>query len=126
LKILIDIICFIIYSKSILSNLPYGVFFIMKYVQPIRDLKKIEELKVIFHKQNYRNFFLFLFGINTGLRISDILKMKVSDVRDRTHITIQEQKTGKEVSFRQPCLAIPFHFQYSMVICFLWDDSVLS
>jgi len=72
----------------------------MKYVQPIRDLKKIEELKVIFHKQNYRNFFLFLFGINTGLRISDILKMKVSDVRDRTHITIQEQKTGKEKRFK--------------------------
>lgn len=42
---------------------------------------------------------LFVIGINTGLRISDILKLKVEDVRDKSHIVIKETKTGKEKRF---------------------------
>jgi integrase len=42
---------------------------------------------------------LFVIGINTGLRISDILKLKVSDVKDKTHIIIVEQKTNKNKRF---------------------------
>jgi len=72
----------------------------MKYVQPIRDLELIEKMKVILKKQNYRNYFLFVFGINSGLRISDILKLKVSDVRNKTHVVITEKKTGKEKRFK--------------------------
>ena len=34
-------------------------------------------------------------GINTGLRISDLLKLKVIDVRNKSHVEIKEQKTGK-------------------------------
>lgn len=34
-------------------------------------------------------------GINTGLRISDILKLKVGDVKG-SHISMREQKTGKQ------------------------------
>ncbi len=71
----------------------------MNNVQPIRQLSKVEELKTILLKQSYRNYFLFLFGINTGLRISDVLKLKVRDVRDCSHIIIKEQKTGKEKRF---------------------------
>ena len=72
----------------------------MKFVQPIRDVKKIEEMKIILEKQCFRNYFLFLFGINTGLRISDILKLKVVDVKDKTHIIIKEEKTDKLKRFR--------------------------
>jgi len=72
----------------------------MKYVQPIREMDLIEKLKVIFKKQNYRNYFLFIFGINSGLRISDILRLKVSDVRNKTHVVIIEKKTGKEKRFK--------------------------
>ena len=72
----------------------------MKYVQPIRDMDLIEKLKVILKKQNYRNYFLFIFGINSGLRISDILRLKVSDVKNKTHVTIIEKKTGKEKRFK--------------------------
>jgi len=60
----------------------------------------IEKLKVILKKQNYRNYFLFIFGINSGLRISDILRLKVSDVKNKTHVTIIEKKTGKEKRFK--------------------------
>ncbi|MCT4584072.1 MAG: site-specific integrase [Peptostreptococcaceae bacterium] len=71
----------------------------MNFVQPIRDLNKIEEIKNIFLKQSYRNYLLFLLGINSGLRISDLLKLKVGDVRNKSHITLKEQKTGKTKKF---------------------------
>nr|WP_255417073.1 tyrosine-type recombinase/integrase [Halanaerobium sp. ST460_2HS_T2] len=35
----------------------------------------------------------------TGLRISDMLKLKVQDVRNQTHIILKEQKTGKSKKF---------------------------
>ncbi|MGL4912824.1 MAG: tyrosine-type recombinase/integrase [Romboutsia sp.] len=47
-------------------------------------------------KGGSRNYMLFNIGINTGLRVSDILNLKVSDVKDKTHITINEQKTKKQ------------------------------
>jgi len=68
-------------------------------VQPIRDKNKIEDMKNELLKLGYKNYILFIVGINTGLRISDILDLKVYDVRDRSHITIKERKTGKEKRF---------------------------
>jgi integrase len=73
--------------------------FIMNFVQPIRDPEKVEEIKLFLKEQNERNYMLFLIGINTGLRISDILKLKVSDVKG-THISIREKKTGKQKRIR--------------------------
>lgn len=69
-------------------------------VQPIRDRSKIEDLKHQLLKNGSRDFLLFLLGINTGLRISDILTLKVSDVKDKTHITIKEKKTDKIKRFK--------------------------
>lgn len=71
----------------------------MKFVQPIRDKKKLEEVKEVLRRQSYRDLFLFEMGINTGLRISDLLKLHVNDVKERTHIVIKEQKTGKDKRF---------------------------
>jgi integrase len=68
-------------------------------VQPIRDQKKIIEVQDLLLKQSYRDFMLFTIGINTGLRVSDILSLKVSDVKDKTHISIWEQKTKKYKRF---------------------------
>lgn len=77
----------------------------MKIVQPIREQSKINEMKIELKKQGTRDYLLFIVGINTGLRISDIRLLKVSDVlnEDKTpknHITIIEQKTGKLKKFR--------------------------
>jgi len=72
----------------------------MNLVQPIRDKQKIDEIKAILKRQSGRDYFLFTVGINTGLRISGILNLQVKDVRDKTHITIKEQKTGKPKRFR--------------------------
>ena len=65
----------------------------MKFVEPIRDKRKIELVKVILKKNDFRDYMLFLMGINSGLRISDILKLKVSDVRGKRYIEVKEQKT---------------------------------
>ncbi|MEH6942966.1 site-specific integrase [Bacillus sp. JJ722] len=67
----------------------------MNFVQPIRDMEKVEAIKAHFQSQSSRNYMLFLMGINTGLRISDILKLRVRDVKDQ-HIIIREQKTKKQ------------------------------
>lgn len=71
----------------------------MKKVEPIRDKNKIEEMKAELLKQGYRDYMLFVLGINTGLRISDLLDLKVQDVRDKTHIILTEQKTKKDKRF---------------------------
>ena len=67
----------------------------MKYVQPIREIKKIDDMKRELLKNGTRDYMLFVFGINTGLRISDILSLKVSDVEGQEHILVKEQKTEK-------------------------------
>lgn len=67
----------------------------MEYVQPIRDIRKIEEIKAILKEHGTRDLLLFTMGINTALRVSDLLKLKVSNVKGKTHLEVKEQKTGK-------------------------------
>lgn len=67
----------------------------MKYVQPIRDKNKIEEIKSYLKESGTRDLLLFTMGINIGLRISDLLKLKIDDVKGKSHVEINEQKTGK-------------------------------
>ena len=67
----------------------------MNTVQPIRDKKTIEAMKRELLKSGTRDYMLFMLGVNTGLRISDILKLKVSDVKNKSHITLTEDKTDK-------------------------------
>lgn len=71
----------------------------MNFVQPIRDHEKIEEIKAYLKATNDRNYMLFMIGINTGLRISDILKLKVKDVSGQ-YISMREKKTGKQKRMR--------------------------
>lgn len=44
----------------------------MNFVEPIRSLEDIEKIKNLL-KNHKRDYLLFCFGINTGLRISDIV-----------------------------------------------------
>jgi len=67
----------------------------MELVQPIRNKQDIEKLKTELAKSGTRNLLLFTLGINSGLRISDILPLRVKDVKDVTAVTIKEEKTGK-------------------------------
>ncbi|WP_001012175.1 tyrosine-type recombinase/integrase, partial [Bacillus thuringiensis] len=67
----------------------------MNFVQPIRDSEQIQQIKEYLKEKNARNYILFVMGINTGLRISDILKLKVGDLKG-SHISMREMKTGKQ------------------------------
>jgi integrase len=67
-------------------------------VDPIRSEKDIQRIKKTLRSSN-RDLLLFTMGINNGLRIGDLLKIKVGDVKDLKageSLTIREQKTGKQ------------------------------
>ena len=66
-------------------------------VQPLRSAEEIEEFRQALDRGRTaeRDRLLFDLGINTGLRISDLLPLKVGDVRGKTEVIIQEQKTKK-------------------------------
>ena len=67
----------------------------MQTVEPIRKKSEIEEVKRLLKTKRERDYLLFVMGINLGLRISDLLKLRVVDVRNKAYIEIVEQKTGK-------------------------------
>ena len=73
----------------------------MNIVQPIRDKEIIQEIKEFYKKQNERNYILFLLSINTGFRISDILRLRVRDV-EGWNIVIREKKTRKIKDVKMP------------------------
>ena len=75
----------------------------MEFVQPIRDLKQIETMKKLLKQQSLRDFCLFVVGVNSGLRISDLLKLRICDVIEngklKDRITLREKKTNKFKDF---------------------------
>ena len=66
----------------------------MNYVEPIRNKEDIDIMCDDLKDWDYRNYLIFLTGINTGLRISDILNLKVSNVRG-WYLLLIERKTKK-------------------------------
>lgn len=71
----------------------------MNVVQPIRDREKLSDIAEFLRSKNERNYMLFYFGLNTGLRIYDILKLRVKDVQGH-HISMRERKTKKQKRLR--------------------------
>ena len=73
----------------------------MEYVEPIRDRKKITQIKNLLRGEaRQRDLLLFVVGINTALRVSDLLKLQIGDFveRDgtiRSRFWIREEKRGK-------------------------------
>ncbi len=75
----------------------------MSTTQPIRKVEDIEALKhyFLYDKPNLRNYALLCLGINTALRIGDLLSLTWADIYDFTnrrflrHIPIIEKKTKK-------------------------------
>lgn len=65
-------------------------------VQPLRTKEAIADMKWSLRKWcNERDYIMFIIGINSGLRISDLLKLKTEDLRGKKSIKIQEKKTKK-------------------------------
>ena len=60
----------------------------MYYVEPLKNKEEIKILDSYFKQQNSRNHLLFNLGINTPMRINQLVKLKVSDVLDKEEITV--------------------------------------
>lgn len=71
----------------------------MNTVEPIRNIELVNDIADYLKSKSDRSFVMFMFGIYSGLRISDILKLKVRDVKNKDYIYIHEMKTGKEKRF---------------------------
>lgn len=69
----------------------------MNKVQPIRNKDVISNILSYLRNTNERNYILFMLGIYTGLRISDIRRLKVGDVRSKQGVNIKSKKTGKMI-----------------------------
>lgn len=76
----------------------------MSQTKPIKNLDEMQAFKDYYltNRKNLRNYALIVLGLNTALRISDLLRIKWSDVYDfkkntyRKHLEIKETKTGKQ------------------------------
>ncbi len=77
----------------------------MREVSPIKDIRKIKEVKNLMAAHgDFRDLLIFTLGINAGLRISDILKLKWEDIlykngKIREEVIVKEKKTGKTKKF---------------------------
>jgi integrase len=77
-------------------------------VEPIKELKDIGTIKKLL-ADNPRDFALFTIGINTNLRASDLLRIKVGMVRGlqpNDEIEVREKKTKKlrRVTLNKACI----------------------
>ena len=77
-------------------------------VEPIRKRKDIENIKKLL-ADNARDSALFTLGINTNLRASDLLRIRVGQVRDLKpgdEIELKEKKTGKSrrITLNKACV----------------------
>lgn len=75
----------------------------MGTTQPIRNREQLKQFKDYYQTvmPHPRNYMLLIVGLNSALRISDILSLTYGDVYNygqgtwKTHIVVTERKTGK-------------------------------
>lgn len=116
----------------------------MSATQPIKSRSQIKTLKDYFfyEKKNYRDYTLICLGMNSALRISDLLQLRWNDVyefktgRFREHISITEKKTQKQTwiamnsnasnALKEYLLHIPFPSEESFIFPGQKPDAPLS
>lgn len=75
----------------------------MNLVEPIRTREKIDAMKAYLREKNLRDYTLFCLGINSGLRVSDLLALQVADISSlqdgrrlvKERLALRDKKTGK-------------------------------
>jgi len=67
----------------------------MNYVDPIKDVGKVHDIENYLKRTSERNHLMFVVGINTALRISDLRELRVKDVRNKQQIRIKIDKTDR-------------------------------
>lgn len=74
----------------------------MNTVEPIRDIEIVESIAYSLRQSSRRNYIMFCIGIYSGLRISDIVVLRVRDVKNKDVIRIVEKKTGNHRVYPVP------------------------
>lgn len=72
----------------------------MNRVDPIRNRETVREIKRQAEMMGQAPYMMMLLGLNTGLRISDLLEVRVADIQERGYIVRREIKTGKQTEIR--------------------------
>lgn len=70
---------------------------VMNTVESIQDIEMVNNILEYLKVRSKRNHLLFSVGIYTGLRISDILPLRVRDVKGREWISLRMEKTDVEM-----------------------------
>lgn len=70
----------------------------MNTVEPIRDFNIIQDIADVLREQRERDYVLFMTGLYLGRRISDILPLRIRDVKDKKQIYFREKKKNKEIT----------------------------
>ncbi len=94
----------------------------MAATEPIRDKRQLRNLANYFlERGQLRNYALIIMGSCTALRISDLLRLKWSDVYDEKrqafclHVSLTEKKTGKPKTIalnKQAVAALAIYFPH--------------
>lgn len=71
----------------------------MNFVEPVRDKATVQAIGDYLRTIHEKYYVMYMIGIYSGLRVSDILKFRVMDVRNKSNIKLREKKTGKEKIF---------------------------
>ncbi|GGB60377.1 tyrosine-type recombinase/integrase [Fictibacillus barbaricus] len=74
----------------------------MEYVEALRDIKQINAIKRYLKKSSERDYVLFVLGINTGLKVSELLSIKVQDLMTEECVikdfyTLSPSEANKEI-----------------------------
>ena len=71
----------------------------MNTVEPIKNKDDISKIINYLTENHYVMSVIFQVGIYSGLRVSDILGLRIQDVENKDYIVVKEQKTGKYKRF---------------------------
>lgn len=70
----------------------------MNTVDPIYDPLIVRAIKRDLKGKDDKYYIMFLVGISLGLRINEILKLRVGDVKGKKETNCRQSKTGKEIA----------------------------
>lgn len=89
----------------------------METVEAIQDIHQINLMKQYLKEHSKRDYLLFVIGINTGLKISELLEMKMAElidengmVRDYYYIPENEDCLEKEVFLNKRVKEAVFYY----------------
>lgn len=78
----------------------------MATVEPIRDAALVRQLEddlaELTDPRGQRLYMMLMMGVYLGLRISDLLRIRVKDLRGQDVLVMREQKTGKTTQLPIP------------------------